>query len=147
MLGKKYFLRSRKKYRNTVISLTFSVILFITASSYGLYLKDSVTESAGTSNYDVSYMGIPAGTEVPEEELRSAAGVAQMAWSSTEYRECILDQEETSGSYQDYMQEMETLVQDQGDGIAYDPRPADVGGQYVLPVSIYNRYTYRSDLC
>ena len=137
MLGKKYFLRSRKKYRNTVISLTFSVILFITASSYGLYLKDSVTESAGTSNYDVSYMGIPAGTEVPEEELRSAAGVAQMAWSSTEYRECILDREETSGSYQDYMQEMETLVQDQGDGIAYDPRPADVGGQYVLPVSIY----------
>lgn len=56
MLAKKYFKRSRKKYRATVISLTLSIILFISASSFCMYLTTSVEEGLQTANYDVRYV-------------------------------------------------------------------------------------------
>lgn len=136
MLGKKYFSRSRKKYRNTVISLAFSVILFITASTYASYLSDSVSEGSGTGNYDLAYTGADSGDEIPAEELRSAAGVAGMAWSSSDYREFILTADDTTDSYQQYRKQVEELIRNNPDGV-YDPRPVEVGGQYAMPANIY----------
>lgn len=136
MLGKKYFSRSRKKYRNTVISLAFSVVLFITASTYASYLSDSVSEGSGTGNYDLAYTGADSGDEIPAEELRSAAGVAEMAWSTADYREFILTADDTTDSYQQYRNQVEELIRDNPDGV-YDPRPAEVGGQYAMPANIY----------
>ena len=136
MLGKKYFSRSRKKYRNTVISLAFSVVLFITASTYASYLSDSVSEGTGTGNYDLAYTGADSGDEIPAEELRSAAGVAEMAWSSSDYREVILTMDDTTDSYQQYRKQVEELIRNNPEGV-YDPRPAEVGGQYAMPANIY----------
>lgn len=136
MLGKKYFSRSRKKYRNTVISLAFSVVLFITASTYASYLSDSVSEGTGTGNYDLAYTGADSGDEIPAEELRSAAGVAGMAWSSSDYREFILTADDTTDSYQQYRKQVEELIRNNPDGV-YDPRPVEVGGQYAMPANIY----------
>lgn len=53
MLAKKYYSRSRKKYRATIIALAMSVMLFISASSFCMYLTDSVSMSAGTTNVDI----------------------------------------------------------------------------------------------
>ena len=136
MLGKKYFSRSRKKYRNTVISLAFSVVLFITASTYASYLSDSVSGGIGTGNYDLAYTGIGPGDEIPAEELRSADGVEQMAFSSAEYRELVLTEADTSASYQQYRKQVEELIRDSAEE-AYDPRPMEVGGQYVMPTNVY----------
>ena len=136
MLGKKYFSRSRKKYRNTVISLAFSVVLFITASTYASYLSHSVSEGTDTGNYDLAYTGADSGDEIPAEELRSAAGVAEMAWSSSDYREVILTMDDTTDSYQQYRKQVEELIRNNPEGV-YDPRPAEVGGQYAMPANIY----------
>lgn len=53
MLAKKYYSRSRKKYRATIIALAMSVMLFISASSFCMYLTSSVNTSAGISNVDI----------------------------------------------------------------------------------------------
>ena len=41
MLAKKYYKRSSRKYRATIFSLAMSVILFITASTFSMYLNQS----------------------------------------------------------------------------------------------------------
>lgn len=41
MLAQKNYKRDRKKYRSTVISLTMSILLFVSVSSFGKYLTDT----------------------------------------------------------------------------------------------------------
>lgn len=55
MLAAKYFKRYKKKYRATVISLFMSIVLFVSASSFCNYLKDSVGSVYDTADYDLSY--------------------------------------------------------------------------------------------
>lgn len=58
MLSKNYYHRSKKKYRATVFSLVMSLVLFITASAFTMYLKKSVTVSelvGDGTNFDLLY--------------------------------------------------------------------------------------------
>ena len=58
MLSKNYYHRSKKKYRATVFSLVMSLVLFITASAFSMYLKKSfsISDLVGDgSNYDLMY--------------------------------------------------------------------------------------------
>ena len=41
LLAQKNYKRDRKKYRSTVISLTMSILLFVSVSSFGKYLTDT----------------------------------------------------------------------------------------------------------
>lgn len=55
MLASKNFKRSRKQYRATVLSLFMSIVLFVTATSFGGYLT-SVSESIDSySEYDINF--------------------------------------------------------------------------------------------
>lgn len=47
--------RNRRRYRSTVISLFISVVLFVSASSFGMYLKDSVNNVYENTDYDLAY--------------------------------------------------------------------------------------------
>ncbi len=53
VLAKKYYSRSRKKYRATVIALALSLMLFISASSFCMYLTKSVDMGIRTMEYDL----------------------------------------------------------------------------------------------
>lgn len=53
-LALKNFKRNRRRYRSTVISLFISVVLFIAASSFAMYLKDSVENVYENTEYDLS---------------------------------------------------------------------------------------------
>lgn len=55
VLAAKYFRRSRKKYRATVVSLFMSVVLFISASSFCSYLTASVEGGFETFGFDIRY--------------------------------------------------------------------------------------------
>lgn len=58
MLAKKYYQRSKKKYRTTIFSLAMSLVLFIGASAFALYAKKtaSLTESLyGGPGFDLLY--------------------------------------------------------------------------------------------
>lgn len=47
--------RNRRRYRSTVISLFISVVLFVSASSFGMYLKDSVNDVYENTDYDLAF--------------------------------------------------------------------------------------------
>lgn len=55
-LAKKYYKRSKKKYKTTIISLVISIVLFIGSSALCEYVLKFVTTNVGVSNYDVSCM-------------------------------------------------------------------------------------------
>lgn len=56
MLASKNFKRNRKKHRSTVFSLFISIVLFIAATSFSGYLKNSQNAIGDFSNYDISFM-------------------------------------------------------------------------------------------
>ncbi len=53
VLARKHFKRDRKGYRATVLSLFMSVVLFIVASSFCMYMTDSVSGVFDSTDYDV----------------------------------------------------------------------------------------------
>ena len=55
VLASKYYKRSRKKYRTTVLSLFMSVVLFVSASAFTDYLTESVSGGLQTSGYDLYF--------------------------------------------------------------------------------------------
>lgn len=55
MLASKYYRRSKKKYRATILSLFMSIVLFVSTSTFTDYLMESVTGGFGTADYDVSF--------------------------------------------------------------------------------------------
>lgn len=56
VLASKYYKRSRKKYRATVISLFMSIVLFVSASAFTDYLMESVAGGYAPAAYDLWYM-------------------------------------------------------------------------------------------
>ncbi|MBP7185568.1 MAG: ABC transporter permease [Ruminococcus sp.] len=55
MLGHKYYKRSKKRYRSTIISLFMSIVLFISASAFTGYLVQTFETSTFVSGVDISY--------------------------------------------------------------------------------------------
>jgi putative ABC transport system permease protein len=54
-LALKSFKRNRKRYRSTVISLFVSVVLFISASAFGLYITQATVMTTEDVNYDLLF--------------------------------------------------------------------------------------------
>ena len=55
MLAHKYFKRSKKKYRATIISLFMSIVLFVSAYAFTAYLVGAVSDTYETLGMDYSY--------------------------------------------------------------------------------------------
>ena len=56
LLGHKYFKRSKKRYRATILSLFMSIVLFISAVGFTDYLIESVESEGETCSYDISIL-------------------------------------------------------------------------------------------
>lgn len=54
-LACKYYKRSKRKYRATVVSLFMSIVLFVSASAFTDYLVESVMGGFETEGYDLEY--------------------------------------------------------------------------------------------
>lgn len=104
MIARKQFKRSRKKYRATVISLFMSIVLFISASSFSSYLKDSVEDVFETRNYDIMYYIAPdEATSLNISDIYSAlknvTGVTGSNYSSTQYGKPQIPKEYLTDEY------------------------------------------------
>lgn len=55
MIADKYYKRSKRKYRATVVSLFMSIVLFVSASAFTGYLTDSMQNSLAGNGYDLMY--------------------------------------------------------------------------------------------
>lgn len=72
MIASKYYKRSKKKYRATVVSLFMSIVLFVSASALTNYLTDSVERGFAGSGYDIIYHYNPT-DYMTEEEVTDEA--------------------------------------------------------------------------
>lgn len=87
MLASKNYRRDRRKYRATVVSLTMSIVVFVTAGSYVLYMGKGAKEALLSTQVDIS---VDAGNdkntdyEQIENELKQTDGVNEV-WG---YRSC-----------------------------------------------------------
>ncbi len=115
MLANKYYKRSRKKYRATVLSLFMSVVLFVSASAFTGALTESVTDSFGNVEYDILIYGyenefIKATTDDLLNELKNDKGVNQVAYTQGSSFFVALPSDEVSKDFLDYYTKAEHLA-------------------------------------
>lgn len=115
MLSKKYFQRSRKKYRATIFSLAMSVLLFISASTYGMYLTSMAGDVAAVSNYDLFYAAENLSREEMQtltEALRSCTGV-KTVWSAAQETGIVPSElVDFSQEYREYLEKSQLNTED-----------------------------------
>lgn len=81
MLSAKYFKRSKRKYRTTIVSLFISIVLLISTGAFTMFLGISVSGAMSYSNYDIIYtaneneISNPSDIDKIEELLNSAGGI------------------------------------------------------------------------
>jgi len=82
-LALKNFKRNRKRYRSIVLSLVLSVVLFVSADTFGAYLKEAAGQSVVDSEWDISFYA----QEIDADEmfglydqLKAAEGVYESSW-------------------------------------------------------------------
>ena len=67
MIADKYYKRSKRKYRTTVVSLFMSIVLFVSASAFTSYLTDAVESGFEKNGYDIVYSYDPTMYMTDEE--------------------------------------------------------------------------------
>ena len=108
MLARRYFSRSRKKYRVTIFSLSISIILFIVTSSYCEYLKGFAKTNISELNYELRYMthdeqDIDALEQI-KRIIEGSDGVSKAAYMAWNYDYSIVcNDDEINDSYREYM--------------------------------------------
>ncbi len=107
-LALKNIKRNNKQYRSTVISLFISVVLFVSASAFSMYLRDSVTNVYVAKDYDLySYV---SGQDKNEEttkkvyaDIRGLDSVKQGSSVTTVYYGSYVSKENANESYYEGM--------------------------------------------
>lgn len=107
MLARKYFKRNKKKYRATVISLFLSVVLFISASSFSAYLKESSKKVIEPAEHDIIYTYTPDSFEKYSVEevfnsLKNLSGVIEGSYEIINYPYAEIAVDNLSQEYVDY---------------------------------------------
>ena len=104
-LALKNFNRNRRRYRSIILSLTLSVVLLVSASSFGTYLNQvAENSSAVVEDYDICFY-----TRDMEEselfllynELKTAVGVTGSAYQALSTYSCVLNTSDLSSHFLD----------------------------------------------
>lgn len=98
VLAQKYYKRSRKKYRTTVMSLFISIVLFVSASAFTEYLTETVSVGFESVNYDVLYQASNKDFEniTPDElleQLMAANSVVGASYARERYESAEIRKE------------------------------------------------------
>ncbi|MBR4026099.1 MAG: FtsX-like permease family protein [Lachnospiraceae bacterium] len=121
MIANKYYKRSKKKYRATVISLFMSIVLFVSTSAFTQYLTKAVTEGFDTEGYDITYAHNPldyTNKQVPRllshEELAQliadCEGVMENAYTDEWSQHLTIKKEYIHKDYLEYNEELNQIV-------------------------------------
>lgn len=122
MIANKYYNRSKKKYRATVVSLFMSIVLFVSASALTTYLTDMVEASFEGNKYDIDYYYDPTeymtSDEIANKEfdkalsqeelfqlLSKAEGVTETAYVNTQTEHIGIENKFVSEEYLAYQKE------------------------------------------
>lgn len=103
-LALKNFKRNRKRYRSIVLSLTLSVVLFVSASAFGTNLKQAAKRSVVDSDYDICFS-----TQDMDEgemfrlydELKTVDGIYESSYQAISTYSCPVKTSDFSDSYRE----------------------------------------------
>lgn len=110
LLAIKNFKRNRRRYRSIILSLTLSVVLFVSASSFGTYLNQIAESSSVVSeDYDICF-----DTRDMEEcelfqlydEMKTAIGVTKSSYQALSTYSCVLGTSDLSSHFLDEYAEL-----------------------------------------
>lgn len=111
ILALKNFKRNKHRYRSIIPSLTLSVVLFVTANSFGTYLKQIGEGSAMVSeDYDICfYTRDMAQSDMLQlyDEMKTAEGVTGSAYQALSTYSCVLN---VSDLPQNFLNEFGELI-------------------------------------
>ena len=85
ILALKNFRRNKRRYRSVILSLTLSVVLFVTGSAFGSTLKGIAKELTVEADGDISFYA----DEMPQDELitlhdrlKNVIGISKSTWQT-----------------------------------------------------------------
>lgn len=122
LLSRKYFRNSRKKYRATVLSLSISVILFISANALADYLTASLTLNNRDSSCDVTVsapMGEDSDTWLSIYRQLSDSRLVRESTYYTLFGMSLLDDDAKSNAYWEYERTAPSVVRVYFEDTAY----------------------------
>ena len=96
LLAKKYYTVSKKKYRATVVSLTISILLFISATGIVGVLQYAADNSANVNNYDIRCYRL---TLEDAADLRAQEFVDRTAWVGDQIYLMVIPEEDQAEDY------------------------------------------------
>lgn len=105
LLALKNFKRNKRRYRSIILSLTLSVVLFVSASSFGTYLNQLAEKSSVVvEDYDICF-----DTRDMEEselfqlydEMKTADGVTESSYQALSTYSCVLKTSDLSSHFLD----------------------------------------------
>ena len=104
-LALKNFKRNKRRYRSIILSLTFSVVLFVSASSFGTYLNQvAKNSSVVVEDYDICFYT----RDMDESELfplyddlKTAAGVTVSSYQALSTYSIVLNTSDLSSHFLD----------------------------------------------
>ncbi len=102
MLALKNFKRNKRRYRSIVLSLTLSVVLFVSANAFGTYLKQTAEQSVMDSEYDIRFTAQDIGKNEAApfyDTLKSADGIYKSFCQAVVSSSCVINTENFSDSY------------------------------------------------
>jgi putative ABC transport system permease protein len=101
----KNFKRNRRRYRSIILSLTLSVVLFVSASSFGTYLNQLANNSSAVmEEYDICfYTRDMEESELLQlyDELKTADGITQSSYQALSTYSCVLNTGDLSSHFID----------------------------------------------
>ena len=89
VIAGKYYRRSRKRYRATVVSLFMSIVLFISASAFTDYLVKSSTGALSSEQFDLKYttdLDTPDSKTPDERRILPAVHMPKVSFYKATYR-------------------------------------------------------------
>lgn len=141
ILAKKHFRRNRSRYRATVVSLTLSVALFISASTFCMYLTSTVDQTITRRNYDVACFLDGVDPEAAFPMLLDARGVTQGVYLQECWQTLLVTSEQMDESFVSFLRKSEESNTVVGSSGEIPPELLDS----TTPVAISARVCYVDD--
>ena len=159
LVADKYYKRSKKKYRATVLSLFMSIVLFVSASALTSYLTDAMERGFAGNRYDLVYTYDPtmymtleeiqngdfSGTISQEELSQLLAGgekVTSAAYVSKRVERVNIAKQYLSDSYIRYMTEKYETA-----GVEYEDENFSIFvSAYFVEDSVYEAFLKEQNL-
>jgi len=142
VLARKHFRRNRRRYRTTVVSLFMSIVLFISASSFSSYLKDSVTDVLETRDYDISWSyNTKTNTEMTPQQvyemLAQTDGMTDSVYAFIEFGNAVINKEDMLDEFRERYDTSAGETENGEENSDFYDLPASV---FIVPDKVFEGY-------